>query len=74
MITLSLSKFPANYFGQFLSVENLSVGDILFIGPTPIATPTEIKEIISQPIGYTIITNEFKLLVPHNARLNVKSK
>jgi hypothetical protein len=74
MITLSLPKVSDNYFGQSLSVENISVGDILFVGPSPIATPTQVKEIIPQPVGYTIITDEFKLLVRQNTRLSVKIK
>lgn len=74
MITLSLPIVSDNYYGMSLSVENISVGDILFVGPTPIATPTQVKEIISQPIGYTIITDDFKLLARQNTRLSVKTK
>ena len=73
MITLSLPVVSDNYYGMSLSVENLSVGDTLFVGPNPIATPTVVKEIISQPIGYTIVTEDFKLFARHNTRVSVKA-
>lgn len=74
MITLSLPIVSDNYYGMSLSVENLSVGDTLFVGPNPIATPTVVKEIIAQPIGYTILTEDFKLFARQNTRLSVKAK
>lgn len=74
MITLSLPIVSDNYYGMSLSVENISVGDILYVGPSPIATPTQVKEILPQSIGYTIITDDFKLLARQNTRLSVKAK
>lgn len=74
MITISLPVVSNNYYGQSLAVENISVGDILYVGPNPIATPTLVTEIHQQDNGYTILTEDFKLFAHPTTRLSVKVK
>lgn len=72
MITLALPISPNNYYGYSLDVANIAVGDTLFVGPNPIATPTVVTSIIRESIGYTIITEDFKLLAKFNTRVSVR--
>jgi hypothetical protein len=73
MTIITLPINPDNYYGMSLSVENISVGDTLFIGSNFNAVSTLVKEIIKESIGYTIITDNFKLFALFNTRVNVKA-
>ncbi len=72
MDTIVLPFVPNNYYGRSTAINNIDVGDILYIGDKTTAIPTKVKEIICQSSGYTIITEDFKLVASLNTRVGVK--
>lgn len=74
MITISMPDYPNNYYGRNCNARDLQVGDVVYVGPSLIATPAEVQAIHSEPAGFTVITDKYKLLVSRNARLTVQAK
>jgi len=72
MQTITLPFYPQNYYGTYVSVENISVGDTLFIGSrNNDVQPVVVKEIIEQPIGYIFLAEDFKIFAHHNSRVGI---
>ena len=74
MITISMPDYPNNYYGRNCNALDLKVGDIVYVGPSAIATPAEVQAIHPEPAGFTVITDKYKLLVSRGARLTVQDK
>lgn len=72
MITLIMPINPDNYYGSSMNSYDLSIGDEVYVGPSLITTVETIKGIHQENNGYTVITDNFKLIVPYGARVNVK--
>lgn len=72
MITLIMPRNPDNYYGSSKNSHDLLIGDEVYVGPSLISTLETIKDIHHESTGYTVITDNFKLLVAHGSRVNVK--
>lgn len=65
---------PSNYYGSSKALNNLEIGDILYVGDRlNIETMTiiSIKKSDQNPTYSDIVTDKATLLVPENARINV---
>jgi len=72
MQTVTLPFYPKNYYGAYVSVENVSVGDTLFIGlRNKDVQPVVVQEIIEQPIGYIFLAEDFKIFAHHSSRVGI---
>lgn len=72
MITIIMPKNPDHYYGSSVNSYDLKVGDEVYFGPSPITTSRIIKQIHSEPTGFTVITDDYKLLVPFESRVSLK--
>lgn len=65
---------PSNYYGSSKALNNLQIGDILYVGDRlTIETMTiiSIEKSNQNPTYSDIVTDKATLLVPQNARINV---
>ena len=74
MITISMPVYPDNYYGHGLNASDLSIGDIVYVGPSAITTPAVVEVIHDEPEGFVVITDKYKLLVGKSSRVNIKAK
>jgi len=72
MQTVTLPFYPENYYGTYVSVENVSVGDTLFIGSrNKDVQPVVVQQIIEQPIGYIFLAENFKIFAHYTSRVGI---
>jgi hypothetical protein len=72
MQTKTLPLMPENYFGTLPAVTNLSVGDILYIGPRDTVEEMTIQSIEQKDDNLIINTDKAILLATRTTRVNRK--
>jgi len=71
--TLQLPLMPENYYGSRSSVENLILGESIYVGPSPTCEEMVVKEIAYNDSGhYEIYTDKAILIADRNTRVATK--
>ena len=77
MNTIEMPLHPSNYYGSSRTLNNLQVGDVLYIGDRFTVEEMTILSIEKSNKDSTyskITTDKALLIVPENAQINVVSK
>jgi hypothetical protein len=72
MQTITLPLNPANYFGTLPAVTNLSVGDVLYIGPRDVVEEMTIQSFERDDVNFIINTDKAVLVATRTTRVNRK--
>jgi hypothetical protein len=77
MNTIEMPLQPSNYYGSSRALNNLQVGDVLYVGDRLTVVEMTILSIEKSNKDSTyskITTDKALLIVPENARINVASE
>lgn len=70
---INLPLMPENYYGRAASVENLILGESIYVGPSPTCEEMVVKEIAYNNSGhYEIYTDKAILIADRNTRVATK--
>ena len=73
MPTLQLPLNPENYYGRSSAIENLILGESIYVGPSATCEEMVVKEMAYNELGYyEIYTDKATLIADRNTRVATK--
>lgn len=73
MPTLQLPLNPENYYGRSSAIENLILGESIYVGPSATCEEMVVKEMAYNELGYyEIYTDKATLIADRNTRVACK--